>query len=122
VTAFTSTEAKREEALAMGAHHTLDSRDPKALRAAAGKFDLILSTVNVKLNWAGYLNTLRKKGRLHFLGATLEPAQISVMQLMGGNSAFPHQRSAVLRLLQRCSTLQHDIISNPKPSTLHLKM
>jgi len=83
VTAFTSTDAKSDEALAMGAHQTLNSRDPQALQESAGHFDLILSTVNVKLNWAGYLGTLNKKGRLHFLGATLEPAEISVMQLMG---------------------------------------
>jgi uncharacterized zinc-type alcohol dehydrogenase-like protein len=50
VTAFTSSEAKREEALRLGADHTLDSCNPAALQGAANRFDLILSTVNVKLD------------------------------------------------------------------------
>ena len=84
VTAFTSSEAKRTEALELGAHRTLDSRDKAALKAAAGYFDLIISTVNVELDWGGYINTLRPKGRLHLVGAVLEPMKISVMALMGG--------------------------------------
>jgi uncharacterized zinc-type alcohol dehydrogenase-like protein len=117
VTAFTSTEAKREEALAMGAHHTLDSRDPDALRDSAGSFDLILSTVNVKLNWSGYLGTLNKKGRLHFLGATLEPAAISVMQLMGSQlsiSASPVGSPAII-----AEMLEFAARHNIEPQTEH---
>jgi alcohol/geraniol dehydrogenase (NADP+) len=84
VTAFTSTDAKKTEALEMGAHHTINSRDPEALGAAAGQFDLILSTVNVKLDWNAYLATLAPRGRLHFAGATLEPLDLGVFGLIGG--------------------------------------
>lgn len=84
VTAFTSSEAKRTEALELGAHKTLNSRDGAELEAAAGSFDLILSTVNVKLDWEGYINTLKPKGRLHFLGAALEPIEIGAFSLIGG--------------------------------------
>ncbi|PJE80803.1 Aldehyde reductase Ahr [invertebrate metagenome] len=82
VTAFTSTESKRTEALSLGAHHTLNSRDPDELASAAGYFDLILCTVNVKLDWAAYINTLKPKGRLHFLGVVLDPVQFSVFSLL----------------------------------------
>ena len=44
----------------------LNSRDPGEIEAAAGSFDFIISTVNVKLDWNFYLNTLRPKGRLAF--------------------------------------------------------
>jgi uncharacterized zinc-type alcohol dehydrogenase-like protein len=84
VTAFTSSAAKRDEALELGAHATLDSRDPAALQAAARSFDLILSTVNVKLDWNTYIAALRPKGRLHFLGATLEPLDLNVMPMIVG--------------------------------------
>jgi len=84
VTAFTSSDSKKEEAIAMGAHHTLSSRDPEALKAATGRFDFILSTVNVKLDWNSYANTLKPKGRLHLVGATLAPLDLSVFTLMGG--------------------------------------
>lgn len=82
VTAFTSSDAKRKEALELGAHHTLNSRDPEELKAAAGKFDMIISTVNVALDWNLYLQTLAVRGRLHFVGATLEPLNIGVFNLM----------------------------------------
>ncbi len=84
VWAFTSSEAKKAEALVLGAHHTVDSTDKKQLKTLAGKFDLVLSTVNVKLDWNQYINTLSSKGKLHFVGATLEPLDISVFPLMAG--------------------------------------
>jgi uncharacterized zinc-type alcohol dehydrogenase-like protein len=84
VTAFTSSDAKREEALRLGAHHTLDSRDAAALQDAANRFDLILSTVNVKLDWNVYVAALKPKGRLHFVGATLEPLDLAVFPLIAG--------------------------------------
>ncbi|MEO6146930.1 MAG: NAD(P)-dependent alcohol dehydrogenase [Sulfuriferula sp.] len=82
VTAFTSSEDKKKEALELGAHHTLNSRDPKEIEAAAGRFDMIISTVNVKLDWNLYLGTLKPRGRLHFVGATLEPLDINVFSLI----------------------------------------
>ena len=84
VTAFTSSGDKKAQALELGAHHTLDSRDKRAIKAAAGQFDLILSTVNVKLDWNAYMATLKPRGRLHFVGATLEPLDIGVFSLIGG--------------------------------------
>lgn len=82
VTAFTSSGRKREEALGLGAHHTLNSRDMDEIEAAAGKFDVIISTVNVKLDWNAYLRTLAPKGRLHYVGATTEPLDIGVFELI----------------------------------------
>ena len=82
VTAFTSTDSKRQEALEMGAHHTINSTDPQALNAASNSFDMIISTVNVSLDWGAYLGTLLPRGRLHFVGLTLEPLNIGVTSLM----------------------------------------
>mgnify|MGYP000353065402 CR=1 FL=1 len=88
VTAFTSSEAKKAEALEMGAHKTLNSRNPAEIMAAAGQFDLIISTVNVKLDWNAYVATLRPKGRLHFVGATLDPVDIGVFPLIMGQRSI----------------------------------
>lgn len=82
VTAFTSSESKTEEAKSLGAHHTINSRSETDIEKAAGSFDYILSTVNVKLDWNLYISTLKPKGRLHFVGATLEPLDIGVFGLM----------------------------------------
>jgi uncharacterized zinc-type alcohol dehydrogenase-like protein len=88
VTAFTSSEAKRTEALELGAHKTLNSRDSDELASVARSFDLVLSTVNVKLDWGRYVRTLKSKGRLHFLGAVIEPVEVSVPALMGGQRSI----------------------------------
>ncbi|MBK1829795.1 NAD(P)-dependent alcohol dehydrogenase [Verrucomicrobiaceae bacterium R5-34] len=87
VTAFTSSESKRQEALELGAHKTLNSRDEEEIKSAYGSFDFILSTVNVKLDWNIYVNTLKAKGRLHFVGATLEPLDLGVFPLIGGQKS-----------------------------------
>jgi uncharacterized zinc-type alcohol dehydrogenase-like protein len=84
VTAFTSSDSKQQEALTLGAHKTLNSRDPAAIKNAASSFDFIISTVNVKLEWNLYLNALKPKGRLHFVGAITTPLDISMFPLMLG--------------------------------------
>ncbi len=84
VTAFTSSAGKRAEARSLGAHDTIDSRDPDALAAAAGRFDLVLSTVAVKLDWNAYLETLRPHGRLHLVGVTTAPLDLSLVPMLFG--------------------------------------
>lgn len=108
VTAFTSSEDKKKEALAMGAHDVLDTKDPLKLSAAAGRFDLILATVNVKLDWNAYIATLRPKGRLHFLGVPLEPLDIDVFPLIanqysvsGSPVGSPASIAAMLRFAEQ---------------------
>ncbi|MBT8359660.1 MAG: zinc-binding dehydrogenase, partial [Deltaproteobacteria bacterium] len=57
---------------------------PEALEAAAGQFDLVLSTVNVKLDWNKYIETLKTRGRLHLVGATLEPLDLNLFPMLLG--------------------------------------
>jgi uncharacterized zinc-type alcohol dehydrogenase-like protein len=80
--------SQKTEALELGAHFTLDSKDPDVIASAARKFDLIISTVNVKLDWNLYLNTLKPRGRLHFVGATIEPLDVSIFALMGAQRSI----------------------------------
>lgn len=111
VTAFTSSESKKNEAIKLGAHQTLNSRNSADLEAAAGQFDLILSTVNVKLDWNAYIATLRPKGRLHFVGAVLEPLDIGIFPLIMGQrsiSASPVGSPGSLKTMLDFSA-QHDI-------------
>lgn len=111
VTAFTSSESKRREALELGAHKVLNSRNPEAIESAAGSFDYIISTVNVKLDWNTYVNTLKPKGRLHFVGATLEPLDLGVFPLMMGQrsvSGSPVGSPATIERMLEFARL-HDI-------------
>ena len=82
VTAFTSSDSKAAEAVELGAHHTINSRDQDAIKGAGGSFDLILSTVNVPLDWNRYLTALKPRGRLHMLGAVTQPLDINLIPMM----------------------------------------
>ena len=66
----------------------MNSRDHGEIESAAGTFDFIISTVNVKLDWNLYVNTLKPKGRLHFVGATLEPLDLGAFSLITGQRSI----------------------------------
>jgi alcohol/geraniol dehydrogenase (NADP+) len=87
VFAFTSSDGKQAEAMKLGAHATINSRDSEQLKKIAGSLDFVISTVNVGLDWSSYLNTLAPKGRLHFVGATLAPLGITPIELLPGQKS-----------------------------------
>lgn len=102
VTAFTSTDAKREEALRMGAHHIVNSRHAAQLMKIAGSLDFILSTVAVDLDWDAYLDALAPKGRLHIVGVIPSPMEVTADVLIGGQhslSGSPTGTPAMLRTM-----------------------
>lgn len=111
VTAFTSSESKAEQARKFGAHEVVNSRDDKSLESVAGSIDFLLVTANVTLNWNLYLNMLRPKGRLHFVGAVLEPLQIPVFGLLIGQKSVsaspPGSPATMSRMLDFC--VRHEI-------------
>jgi uncharacterized zinc-type alcohol dehydrogenase-like protein len=82
VTAFTSSSSKAKEAMKFGAHQVVDSTDSGALEKIAGSLDFILVTANVTLDWNSYVNCLKPKGRLHFVGAVMEPIPIQIFSLL----------------------------------------
>jgi len=82
VTAFTSSESKFDEAKGFGANHVVSSRDSAAIKKLAGNFDLLISTVNVPLDWDIMIGTLAPNGRLHVVGAVLEPIPVSAISLI----------------------------------------
>lgn len=87
VTAFTSSESKFDEARSFGAQHVVSSRDSAAIKKLAGTFDLLISTVNVPLDWDSLIGALAPTGRLHVVGAVLEPIPVKAFSIiMGQNS------------------------------------
>lgn len=111
VTAFTSTAAKADEARSFGAHHVVASRDANAINAIAGSLDLLLITVNVPMDWNALLNTLAPRGRMHVVGAVLEPIPVPAFSLItaqrevsGSPSGSPVDIATLLDF-----TTRHDI-------------
>jgi uncharacterized zinc-type alcohol dehydrogenase-like protein len=88
VTAFSSTPDKAHELMSLGAHRVVNSRDSEALKAEAGRFDFIISTVAVPLEWMTYVAALAPKGRLHTVGAIPEPVALNAFPLIMGQRSF----------------------------------
>lgn len=84
VAAFSSTPSKEEEAKKFGADLFIDSRTLNQQTNLANAFDLILCTIVEPLDWSIYLNLLRPKGTLCFVGAQREPATIPIFPLITG--------------------------------------
>jgi len=82
VVAFTSSKAKTQEARRFGAHHVVGTHDEGDLASIAASLDLLLVTSNAPLNWPAMIATLRPHGRLHIVGAVLEPVPVMAFDLI----------------------------------------
>ncbi len=83
VTAFTTGDDKQPEAEKLGANHVVNTRKAGVLDALGGRFDAILVTANADLDWPAYVNTLRPRGRLHFVGVPPSPIGVPAFPLIG---------------------------------------
>jgi uncharacterized zinc-type alcohol dehydrogenase-like protein len=120
VTAFTSSQSKFDEAKGFGAHHVVSSKDTAAIKELGGSFDLLISTVNVKLDWDTMIGTLAPNGRLHIVGAVLEPIPVAAFSLImqqrsvsGSPSGSPVAIASMLDFASR---------HNVSPQTEHFPM
>ncbi len=84
VHAFTTSDSKEAEAKKLGAHFVHNTKRPGALKKLAGSLDLIISTINAPLDIPGVLGALAPNGRLHVVGAILEPMPIPAFGLISG--------------------------------------
>jgi uncharacterized zinc-type alcohol dehydrogenase-like protein len=70
----------------------VSTRDSAAIRKLAGTLNLLIVTTNVQLDWDAMLGALAPNGRMHVVGAVLEPIPVSVFPLLskqGQISASP---------------------------------
>jgi uncharacterized zinc-type alcohol dehydrogenase-like protein len=120
VTAFTSSESKFDEARDFGAKHVVSSTDSAAIKQLEGAFDLLISTVNVTLDWDALVGTLAPSGRLHVVGALLEPIPVSAFSLIlqqRSVSGSPTGSPAVIETMLDFAS-RHNIL----PQTEHFPM
>ncbi|QHS50966.1 NAD(P)-dependent alcohol dehydrogenase [Edaphobacter sp. 12200R-103] len=87
VTAFSTSKDKESEALELGAHHFVNTRDTGALKKVAGSFDLLISTINADQDWSAYVNSLRPNGVLCLVGAPTSALQLQAPALIGSQRA-----------------------------------
>jgi uncharacterized zinc-type alcohol dehydrogenase-like protein len=87
VHAFTTSDSKEAEARKLGAHFVHNSKQEGTLKKLARSLDLIISTVNVPLDVPGLLDTLAPNGRLHNVGAVLNPLEVPAFSLILGQKS-----------------------------------
>ncbi len=83
VTVISTSERKRADAAELGAHDFLVSTDAKAMKAAAGRFDLILDTVSAVHDLNSALNLLRTDGTLVLVGVPEEALPVQPFAIIG---------------------------------------
>jgi alcohol/geraniol dehydrogenase (NADP+) len=87
VTAFSTNPNKEKEIRQFGAHHYINSNDSKAIESSANKFDMVLVTSNVQLDWNTYINTVKPGGKLHIVGAA-PSVNVDVFPLIAGEKSI----------------------------------
>lgn len=88
VHAFTTSDSKEAEARGLGAHFVHNTKNADALEKITGRLDLIISTINVPIDVPGLLGALAPHGRLHVVGAVLEPLSVPALALIFGQKSM----------------------------------
>ena len=108
ITAFTSSDAKHEEAMCLGAHHVVTSHDSNQLSKIAGSLDFIVCAATASLPWDAILNSLARQSRLHIVGVVQEPIPVAAFSLIGGQKSVsgspvgsPYHQSKMIEFAAR---------------------
>ena len=84
VVVFTTSPAKKEDALRLGADEVVVSRDAAAMQKHAGSLDFILDAVSADHDINAYLSLLARDGNLTLVGAPSKPLAFSAFGLIMG--------------------------------------
>ena len=114
VIVFTTSERKRADALALGAHDVVLSTDSAAMTAQAGRFDFILDTVSAPHDYNALIGALRRDGRMTLVGAPPVPAAIMgfglIMQRRSIGGSLIGGLPETQEMLDFCA--KHEIVSD----------
>lgn len=84
VVVFTTSAGKAEDAVRLGAHDVVVSRNAAEMQKHLGSFDFILDTVSAQHDVNAYLNLLKRDGTLTLVGAPEAPLPVDVFSLLFG--------------------------------------
>jgi uncharacterized zinc-type alcohol dehydrogenase-like protein len=84
---FTTSQSKVEDALRLGAHEVVNSRDAEAMGKHAFSFDFILDTVSAEHDINAYIGLLTLDGNLTLVGAPEKPLPVSSFALLFGRKS-----------------------------------
>ena len=88
VVVFTTSPSKKDDALRLGAHEVILSRNAEEMNKHTGSFDFILDAVAAAQDINAYLNLLKVDGNLTVVGAPEKPHAISAFSLIMGRRSL----------------------------------
>jgi uncharacterized zinc-type alcohol dehydrogenase-like protein len=88
VVVFTTSASKREDAMRLGAHEVVLSRNLDEMKRHAGSFDFILDAVAAEHDINAYINLLARDGNITMVGAPEKPLSVAVFGLIFGRRSF----------------------------------
>ncbi len=88
VVVFTTSPSKKEDALRLGAHEVVVSRNPEEMQRQAGTFDFLLDTIAADHDINAYLHLLGRDGNITLVGAPEKPLAVSPFALLFGRRSL----------------------------------
>jgi len=88
VALFTTSPGKAQDALRLGAHEVILSKDPGEMARHKGSFDFILDTVSAEHPLDPYLELLKRDGTMTLVGAPSTPAPVMCFSLILGRRSL----------------------------------
>jgi uncharacterized zinc-type alcohol dehydrogenase-like protein len=88
VVVFTTSPNKKEDALRLGAHEVVVSRNADEMKKHIGSLDFILDAVAADHDINAYLNLLKHDGNLTLVGAPAKPLAVSAFGLIMGRRSL----------------------------------
>lgn len=114
VTVLSRSEAKRDDAMALGADHYYATGDGSAFEELAHRFDMVLNTVSASIDVDSYVGLLRREGTLANVGVSTEPLQYTPFGLMANGAAISGSSFGSIRetqeMLNFCA--EHDVAAH----------
>jgi uncharacterized zinc-type alcohol dehydrogenase-like protein len=114
VVVFTTSSHKTEDALRLGAHEVVNSKNPDEMAKHASSFHFILDTVAAKHDINAYLQLLKRDGVLTQVGVPAEPLDVQVFNLILNRRSFTGSLiggiAETQEMLNFCG--QHNIVSD----------
>jgi uncharacterized zinc-type alcohol dehydrogenase-like protein len=88
VTVLSTSPSKAQDAKALGATGFISTKDAEAVKAATGRFDIVLDTISAQHDYGMYLNMLTLEGVMVIVGVPSEPVPVHAFSLIGGNKVL----------------------------------
>jgi len=114
VVVFTTSPGKKEDALRLGAHEVILSKNADEMRKQAGTFDFILDTIAADHDINVYLGMLGLDGELTLVGAPETPLVVSAFALLFGRKRLSGSLIGGIKetqeMLDFCGA--HDIVAD----------